>query len=77
MGGYLDLEGGELRRSISWRQRLLQRTSVWAPNNEMKRGWFTMVSGQSFVRCRCVAGGLGGLWPVFNIILQQMKKEEN
>ena len=28
MGGYLDLEGGELRRSISWRQRLLKRTSV-------------------------------------------------
>jgi hypothetical protein len=28
MGGYLDLEGGELGRSISWRQRLLKRTSV-------------------------------------------------
>ena len=27
-GRYLDLEGGELRRSISWRQRLLKGTSV-------------------------------------------------
>jgi len=27
-GQYLDLEGGELRRSISWRQRLLKGTSV-------------------------------------------------
>jgi len=28
MGGYLNLEGGELGWSISWRQRLLKRTSV-------------------------------------------------
>ena len=28
MGGYLELGSGELRRWISWRQRLLKRTSV-------------------------------------------------
>ena len=27
MGGYLDLEGGKLRWLISWRKRLLKRTS--------------------------------------------------
>ena len=32
-----------------------------------------MVSGESIVYCRCVAGGLGGLWLTFNTFLQQMK----
>jgi hypothetical protein len=36
-----------------------------------------MVPGRSFVRYRCVAGGLGGLWLIFSTFLRQMKKEEN
>ena len=31
MGGYLDLEGGEPRRSNFWLQRLLKGTSVTGP----------------------------------------------
>ena len=28
----------------------------------------TMVSGESIVHCRCVAGRFGGLWLVFNTL---------
>ena len=37
----------------------------------------TVVSGVGIAHCRCVAGGLGGMWLVFNTLLRQIKKEEN